>query len=241
MGKVYAVKKGFKTGKFYDWETCKAQVNGYKGAEYKSFSGATAEQQADAYLGVYYGSSVLVLEPIGQKSADYMSFEPYDNPYNCTEDTCIAFVDGSYDKKTTRFAFGAVLFTKDAKYCLCGCDDTPYLSPMRNVSGELLGAMMAVLKAESLGMKKIMIVHDYEGVAEWVATDHKPWQTNKRGTFEYVEFISNHRANIDIAFKWVKGHSGVEHNEEADKLASKAIKEDIRCDASSVFADFDSQ
>jgi ribonuclease HI len=36
--KFYAVRVGRKNGIFYTWDECKAQVNGYKGAVYKSFS-----------------------------------------------------------------------------------------------------------------------------------------------------------------------------------------------------------
>jgi viroplasmin and RNaseH domain-containing protein len=35
--KVYAVRNGKKTGVFNTWDECKEQVNGFKGAEYKSF------------------------------------------------------------------------------------------------------------------------------------------------------------------------------------------------------------
>ncbi len=37
MSKYYAVKKGRDTGIFTNWETTKTLVNGYKGAQYKSF------------------------------------------------------------------------------------------------------------------------------------------------------------------------------------------------------------
>ena len=47
MGKVYAVKTGRKTGKFYNWDECKKQVHGYSGAVYKSFEN---EKEADEYL-----------------------------------------------------------------------------------------------------------------------------------------------------------------------------------------------
>ena len=45
--KIYAVKNGRTAGLFYDWDSCKAQVDGYAGAQYKSF---TTEEAAKAYL-----------------------------------------------------------------------------------------------------------------------------------------------------------------------------------------------
>lgn len=33
--KYYAVRKGYKTGIFVDWEECKSYVCGFSGAEYK--------------------------------------------------------------------------------------------------------------------------------------------------------------------------------------------------------------
>ena len=45
--KLYAVKKGKKTGIFQTWDACKASVDGYPGAEYKSF---LSREEAEAYL-----------------------------------------------------------------------------------------------------------------------------------------------------------------------------------------------
>lgn len=36
--KFYAVKKGKNIGVYNTWDECKKQVNGFSGAEYKSFS-----------------------------------------------------------------------------------------------------------------------------------------------------------------------------------------------------------
>ena len=47
--KVYAVKKGIVTGIFYNWDDCKASVDGYPGAEYKGFA---TEEEAKEYLGI---------------------------------------------------------------------------------------------------------------------------------------------------------------------------------------------
>ncbi|ESZ95707.1 hypothetical protein SBOR_3927 [Sclerotinia borealis F-4128] len=42
--KYYAVRKGFKTGVFTNWDDCKEQITGFAGAMYKSFSTASDAQ-----------------------------------------------------------------------------------------------------------------------------------------------------------------------------------------------------
>ena len=44
--KFYVVWKGRKTGDFMNWEDCSAQVNGFTGAEYKSFDTLAAAREA---------------------------------------------------------------------------------------------------------------------------------------------------------------------------------------------------
>ena len=51
--KVYAVRKGMTTGLFKSWDDCKAQVDGFAGAEYKSFADPS---EAMAYLGLAGGT-----------------------------------------------------------------------------------------------------------------------------------------------------------------------------------------
>ena len=52
--KIYAVRKGHKTGLFYTWDECKKAVHGYSGAEYKGF--LTKEEFFDGsnQYGFYY-------------------------------------------------------------------------------------------------------------------------------------------------------------------------------------------
>lgn len=47
MGKFYAVRKGSKPGIYTDWETTKAQVNGFPGAIYKGFK---TRSEAEAFM-----------------------------------------------------------------------------------------------------------------------------------------------------------------------------------------------
>lgn len=45
--KIYAVRKGKIVGIFRSWDECRDSVNGYPGAEYKSFF---TEEEANEYL-----------------------------------------------------------------------------------------------------------------------------------------------------------------------------------------------
>jgi ribonuclease HI len=80
--------------------------------------------------------------------------------------------------------------------------------------------MAAVEKAMELGLKEVVIYYDYMGIEMWATGG---WKRNKTGTIAYYEFMQQVKNQISITFKKVKGHSGVEGNEEADRLAKEAV------------------
>ena len=106
------------------------------------------------------------------------------------------------------------------RYVLQGHGDDPEMASMRNVAGEILGAMAAVKLAVEKGLPDLAIYYDYLGIEMW-ATGR--WKRNKEGTIAYHAYVQSIKEQITLHFVKVKGHSGVEGNEEADRLAKQAV------------------
>lgn len=209
--KFYAVKKGRKTGIFYSWDDCKQQIEKYPNAVYKSFF---TEKDAQNYLKESEDESSNIYSSL----IDFET-EEFQEMSKIEKDVAFCFVDGSFhiDKG---YSCGVVIFLngKIYKHNMKGNDVN--LVGMRNVAGEILGAMEAVKYAEKLKAKEIVIYHDYAGINDWPAGN---WEAKNPGTIDYVNFINTQRKQVKITFVKVEGHSGVEVNEMVDKLAKAAL------------------
>ena len=135
-------------------------------------------------------------------------------------DKITAYVDGSYNVATGEYSYGAVIFSGDEKLSFSDKFDDPELAAMRNVAGELEGAMKAMRFAVSAGAKELDIYYDYEGIEKWCTG---AWKTNKDGTKAYKAFYESLSGKLKVNFHKVKGHSGDTYNDEADKLAKAAL------------------
>ena len=196
-GKLYAVRVGRTPGIYSTWDDCKAQIDGFSGAVYKSFK--TAAEAAE-FMGWGAGVSENKLEE------------------NDLEN--VAYVDGSYNVTTGEFSYGVVIFHNGKEHTFNKKFDDPELASMRNVAGEIKGAEAAMEYAYKNGMKSLTIYHDYEGIAKWPL---KLWAANKEGTKAYQEYYNNIKKYVDIKFVKVKGHSGDKYNDMADRLAKEAL------------------
>lgn len=211
--KIYAVKKGSKTGIFETWEECKKAVDGYSGAEYKSFK---TKEEALTYLGKQetdYVQESLILPEI--KKEEKLDENPKD------KDMLIVYVDGSYEHSLLKYAFGCVFLLPDGRVLTeKGSGNNPESAKLRNVTGEMLGAMFAVKWAIKNGFRRMEIRYDYEGVEKWVTG---AWKSKTELTQKYANAMRNWSGKIAMKFTKVAAHTNVFYNEMADQLAKAAL------------------
>lgn len=133
----------------------------------------------------------------------------------------IAYVDGSFDVKTSRYSYGmAVLTKKDGLQTKAEIGSNPEAVSARNVAGELSGTMQAAALAVKNGYTKLIVRHDYTGIAAWYKGE---WKAESYCAAGYVAFMKKLPPSLSITFEKVKSHTGVPLNEVADLLAKGAL------------------
>ena len=209
MGKkVYAIKEGFnfKTNEKIDnkivdtWAECLKYVKGVKSAKYKSFEDINSAKQ---YL--IDGSKLL------KKGED-----------NYPEDCLHVYVDGSYNINTERYSYGVVAVRNNViEYIDSDASKDSSKSNIRQIAGELEGAIKGVEYALSRDDKKVVIFHDYEGVSHH-ATGF--WERREPSSIDYYdrmnEFINR---GIEIIFVKVDSHTGDLFNELVDEKCKEKL------------------
>lgn len=190
--KYYAVRIGRNSGIYHTWDECKRETMGFKGASFKKFS---TLEDAKAFIN----------EKEEQKKE------------SAGKDELVVYVDGSYRNKDKSHSYGVYMYNDEEEYTYSKRFFKD--SEMRNVSGEIKGAMRAMEEAAKLGKKKIYLHYDYEGIRSWALGF---WKTNKEGTIDYKKFYDSIKDKLEVKFIKVEAHTGVEYNELVDKLAKEA-------------------
>lgn len=193
--KYYAVKKGRgKTPAIYNtWEECKSKVQGYQGAEYKSFK--TLEEANDYIKG--------------------------NSKQESNSNKLVAYVDGSYSVSKDNYAYGVVLI-KNGSIIKTMSDKGKDrgAAKMRQIYGELQGVIKALDYAIKKGEKEIHVYYDYYGIEHWATGK---WNRNNPFTEHYHDYMQKRMKKIRIVFHKVAAHSGNKYNDMADKLAKDAL------------------
>lgn len=203
----YAVRVGKTPGIYKTWEECKAQVIGYKGAIYKGFA---EKQDAEDFLRGGLSAS----------STDAASDNDENPQVEPSVSEITAYVDGSFSGGKS-FGCGCIIL-KDGEIIaeISKAYEDEELATMRNVAGEIKASELAMQYALDNGYTSLSIYHDYQGIASWCLGE---WKTNKAGTIAYKQFYDDIKDKLKVHFIKVKGHSGDEYNEIADRLAKKAL------------------
>ena len=136
--KFYAVKVGNKPGIYNTWEECLKEVNGFKGAVYKSFS--TYEEA-------------------------YNFISENENLTSNELPTC--YIDGSYDKKTGNYSFGGILLLNDKKISFKKAYKADDFSKYHNVAGEIKGAAYIINYCYKNNILEFKLGYDYLGIEKW--------------------------------------------------------------------------
>lgn len=206
--KFYAVHTGRVPGVYNIWDECKAQVDGFQGAKYKSFG---TENEAKAFV----NDEVSKVDEKSASDGFTTKYQDVDLPTGS-----YSFVDGSFNPETGVYGYGGFLNVSDKKIPIMGNGNLEEMSSMRNVAGEINGAMAAVKKAEVLNLREMTILYDYRGIEEWA---QGRWKANKAATADYANFMQPDSRRVDLKFQHVKGHTGIEGNEIADVMAKTAV------------------
>ncbi|MGH4123116.1 MAG: viroplasmin family protein [Clostridium sp.] len=237
MGKkVYAIKEGFNSSTnekienkiVNTWAECLKYVKGVKGAKYKSFEDIN---EAEKFL-----------NDAGN------SLKKEDNTY--PKDCLHVYVDGSYNASTQEYSYGMVVVKNEvvlhieSESLISGSEKN-----IRQIAGELEGAVKGAQYALSIGEKKVVIFHDYVGIC-YHATGF--WVRREESSKEYYKKMQEFmKSGLEIIFVKVDSHTGDLFNELVDekckeklginsdktvekwltkniiKVASKVVKEEI--------------
>lgn len=194
----YAVRKGKVPGIYNTWNECKELVIGFPNAEFKKFETV-------------------------KEARNYIKNEKpiKDNKKPENQLTNYAFIDGSYNEDTGVYGYGGILVNEYVEHKFQGNGRDPEYSKLRNVAGELCGALAVIKMALGLNMKKLTIYYDYEGIGKWATGE---WKAKNKITQGYRDYIKQVKDKLELHFVHVRGHSGIEENEIADRLAKDAVK-----------------
>lgn len=204
--KVYAIKEGYDSNSnkliknkiVGTWAECLKYVKGVKGAKYKSFENM---DDAKAYL---EDTNTLL-----KKGRD-------EYPEDCLH----IYVDGSYNISTQRYSYGLVVVNDNVvEYMESGAHDSK--SNIRQIAGELDGAVNGVEYALKKGAKKVVLFHDYEGIFHHATGS---WDRKDASSTEYYEKMNLlFSKGIEVIFVKVDSHTGDFFNELADESCKKRL------------------
>ena len=220
----YAVAKGVTPGIYDTWNECEKNVKGYKGAIYKKFS---KREEAEQFL---------ISKSFEEKDNNVVSKDGTSENLDLEKKIerilekkgVVAFTDGGYDNKTRTAGYGVYILEPGNAEPVEISDivRTDRFEQSNNVTAEVMGVTTALDWVISNEFDTVTIFHDYEGIGKWANGD---WQAKSDIAKWYLKQLNEtYKEFLDISYVWVRGHSGISYNEEADRLATEAIQKNLK-------------
>lgn len=216
--KYYAVKKGRQVGIYKDWDSAKAQVDGYKGAVYKSFS---TKQEADNFIaGITVKQQPPKTELKSMKSIRVFTDGGSRNTGN---------YKGGQVKKTDKAAWAFLIQTPQQNY-----KGTGFEAGATNNRMEIMALLKAMSSITSLKLNpdEVEFVLDSKYVLDAIRLGWlKGWAKNgferKNGELKnkelwqkMYELLPKFEKSI---FSWTKGHAVSQGNIFVDELLNQTM------------------
>ena len=138
----------------------------------------------------------------------------------------VIFTDGACRGNPGPGGWGAVLMYGDKRKEICGGD----LATTNNRM-ELMAAIQALEVLNKPTKAELHTDSQYvmKGISEWIHSwKRRGWRTADNKPVKNDDLwrrLDEARGRHDVQWRWVKGHSGHEHNERADELARQGLIE----------------
>jgi ribonuclease H-related protein len=206
--KVYAIRKGYDPHNnvavenkiVSTWNDCLKYVKGVKGAQYKSF---LTIDEANSYLND--GSKLLKKE---------------ENKY--PKDCLHIYVDGSYNSKTWEYSYGMVAVRNNVvEHIESGAELSNSDKNIRQIAGELEGAVKGVQYALNKGDKKVVIFHDYAGICYHATGEWERREESSKEYYKKMQALMN--SGVEVIFVKVDSHTGDLFNELVDEKCKEQL------------------
>jgi ribonuclease HI len=225
--KFYVVWRGVKTGIFSDWPTALALVDGFPGAQYKSFP-----TLGEAEAAFRRGAPPRTVAPAGGKPRVART----DHADAVTAFDTVIFCDGACEPNPGKAGSGMAVYRKGALASLwyggfnpAGTNNTAELNAL------LQALMLAKLEIDAGHTVQVRSDSSYglNAVTKWAAGWKKRGWRKADGEIKNLEIIQLLHAlyleiEADVTLLHVSAHVGIEGNELADRMAMLAVEKQER-------------
>ncbi len=140
------------------------------------------------------------------------------------DDALCCYVDGSFNDNIPNYGYGLLcVLDGTIVHSASGAGTNGEATSMRQIAGELLGAIQALKYAKKNGYAKVIVLHDYLGVANHALGTWKRTNPFSVTYHDWMQQFFHDNPGMKVSFRKVPAHAGLFYNELVDVLAKRSI------------------